>query len=39
MWEVIEHIPRNTETRALGELFRILKNNACLLLSTPNDHL
>jgi ubiquinone/menaquinone biosynthesis C-methylase UbiE len=39
MWEVIEHIPPNTETSALGELFRVLKKNASLLLSTPNDHL
>ena len=39
MWEVIEHIPPNTETSALRELFRVLKNNASLLLSTPNDHL
>jgi 2-polyprenyl-3-methyl-5-hydroxy-6-metoxy-1,4-benzoquinol methylase len=39
MWEVIEHIPPNTETSALGELFRVLKNNTSLLLSTPNDHL
>jgi ubiquinone/menaquinone biosynthesis C-methylase UbiE len=39
MWEVIEHIPPNTETSALGELFRVLKTKASLLLSTPNDHL
>jgi ubiquinone/menaquinone biosynthesis C-methylase UbiE len=39
MWEVIEHIPPNTETSALRELFRVLKSNANLLLSTPNDHL
>jgi ubiquinone/menaquinone biosynthesis C-methylase UbiE len=39
MWEVIEHIPPDTETRALGELFRVLKNNGILLLSTPNGHL
>jgi SAM-dependent methyltransferase len=39
MWEVIEHIPPNTETTALKELFRVLKNNAHFLLSTPNDHL
>jgi 2-polyprenyl-3-methyl-5-hydroxy-6-metoxy-1,4-benzoquinol methylase len=39
LWEVIEHIPPYTETSALVELFRVLKNNASLLLSTPNDHL
>lgn len=39
MWEVIEHIPPNTEARALGETFRVLKNNGILLLSTPSDHL
>ena len=39
MWEVIEHIPPNNETRARGELARVLKDNGILLLSTPNDHL
>lgn len=39
MWEVIEHIPPNTETHALRELFRVLKNGGSFLLSAPNDHL
>jgi hypothetical protein len=35
----LERIPSNSETSALVELFRVLKYNTSLLLSTPNHHL
>jgi len=35
--EVLEHLPRETEQRALAELYRILKKGGTLVLSTPND--
>lgn len=38
-FDVIEHIPINTENVALKEINRILKKGGILLLSTPNDHL
>lgn len=34
-WEVIEHIPKNTEHRMLKEVHRVLKKNGVLYLSTP----
>ena len=35
-WEVIEHIPRNTEDKMFREVFRVLKPNGVFYLSTPN---
>lgn len=35
--EVIEHIPANTETKALKEINRVMKKNGILFLSTPLD--
>ena len=35
--EVIEHLPKNTETQALKEIYRLLKKGGTLVLSTPND--
>lgn len=38
LFDVIEHIPRGTEERALREIRRILKKGGVLLLSTPHFH-
>ena len=38
MFDVIEHMPRNTEINCLIEVSRVLKNNGTLILSTPNNH-
>lgn len=38
MFEVIEHIPRNTEKLAFEEVNRILKNKGLFIMSTPNSH-
>lgn len=37
--EVIEHLPENTESKALKEIYRLLKRGGILVLSTPNDTL
>lgn len=34
-WEVIEHIPKNTETKLFSEVNRVLKNKGVFYLSTP----
>lgn len=34
-WEVIEHIPKNTENKMFSEVKRVLKNNGVFYLSTP----
>lgn len=39
LWEVIEHIPKYTEKKAFSEIFRVLKKNGLLILSTPNKNL
>jgi len=39
LWEVIEHIPKGTEMKAFSEIFRVLKKNGLLVLSTPNKNL
>lgn len=36
MWEVLEHIPKNTERQAFQEIKRVLKPDGCLYISTPN---
>ncbi len=37
-WEVIEHIPRQTEPKMFAEVHRVLKPGGEFLLSTPNRH-
>ncbi|HEY2952535.1 MAG TPA: class I SAM-dependent methyltransferase [Verrucomicrobiae bacterium] len=37
-WEVIEHIPRDTEPKMFSEVRRILKPGGRFYLSTPNRH-
>ena len=37
-WEVIEHIPRNTEPKMFSELRRVLKPGGQFFMSTPNRH-
>ncbi|MDO8638520.1 MAG: class I SAM-dependent methyltransferase [Candidatus Daviesbacteria bacterium] len=39
LFDVLEHVPVNTEEKALKEAYRILKDRGILLLSTPNDNL
>lgn len=36
-WEVIEHIPKNTEDKMFKEVKRVLKKNGTFYLSTPYD--
>ncbi len=36
-WEVIEHIPKNTEDKFFFETARVLKKNGLLYMSTPYD--
>jgi len=36
-WEIIEHIPKNTENRMFREVRRVLKKNGAFYLSTPYD--
>jgi len=38
LFDVIEHVPKKTETKALSEINRILKQGGTLLFSTPNSH-
>lgn len=38
MFDVIEHVPKNTEIEALGEINRILKKGGKIVLSTPHNH-
>jgi len=38
-WEVIEHIPKNTETSMFKEVYRVLKPGGCFYLSTPHKSL
>src|SRR3990172_11494427 len=38
MWDVIEHIPPNTEVRALREATRVLKKGGLFALSTVTTH-
>jgi len=39
MMDVIEHIPKGTETKCLKEIRRVLKPNGHLIISTPNAHI
>lgn len=38
MFDVIEHVPKNGEVKALTEIARILKRGGKLILSTPHNH-
>lgn len=38
LFDVIEHVPKNTEAKALKEVNRILKPKGLLFLSTPNSN-
>ncbi len=38
LFDVIEHVPKNTENVALAEANRILKSEGLLFLSTPNSN-
>jgi len=38
-WEVIEHIPKNSEEKMFKEIYRVLKNNGTFYLSTPFNNL
>jgi ubiquinone/menaquinone biosynthesis C-methylase UbiE len=38
-WEVIEHIPKNTEAQMFKEIARVLKPKGKLFISTPSNHL
>ena len=35
--DVIEHLPENTEIQALKEIYRVMKPEGYLILTTPND--
>ncbi len=37
MFDVIEHVEKNTEINCLAEINRVLKSNGTLILSTPNN--
>lgn len=37
--DVIEHLPKNTELKALAEIRRVLKNGGMLILSTQTINL
>ncbi|MDD4938560.1 MAG: class I SAM-dependent methyltransferase [Candidatus Omnitrophica bacterium] len=38
LWAVIEHITAKGESRALGEIHRVLKEDGSLFISTPSGH-
>ncbi|MDO8657850.1 MAG: class I SAM-dependent methyltransferase [Candidatus Levybacteria bacterium] len=38
-WEVIEHIPENSEATMFTEVSSVLKKNGAFYLSTPNRHI
>lgn len=37
--DVLEHLPLNSENKALSEVYRVLKPNGILILSTPNKNI
>lgn len=39
LFDVIEHVPANSEPEVFAEIYRVLKPGGTLLLSTPNDYL
>lgn len=39
MWEVLEHLPKGSEPRALAEIARVLRDGGALYLSTPHTSL
>ncbi|TKZ35875.1 class I SAM-dependent methyltransferase [Brachyspira catarrhinii] len=39
MFDVIEHLPKNTEDVVFKEISRVLKSGGKLYLSTPNNHI
>lgn len=39
IFDVIEHLPKNTEDKLFSEISRVLKKNGKLYLSTPNNHI
>jgi SAM-dependent methyltransferase len=39
LWDVIEHVPTNTEANLLKEINRVLTRGGVLMLSTPSDNL
>lgn len=39
LFEVLEHLPRGSEPRAVAEVFRVLRPGAKFLLSTPHRHI
>lgn len=38
LFDVIEHVPKNSELSVLWEVNRVLKKKGILILSTPNSH-
>jgi len=38
IFDVIEHLPKNTEARCLQEIDKVLKSKGRLIVSTPNNH-
>ena len=38
-WEVLEHIPKNTEYKMFQEIARVLKPGGAFYMSTPHNHL
>lgn len=38
IFDVIEHVPVNTENRVFGEIARVLKKDGVVLLTTPNNN-
>lgn len=39
MFDVVEHLPKNTEDVVFKEISRVLKSGGKLYLSTPNNHI
>lgn len=39
LFDVIEHVPKNTEAIVFKEIYRVLSPGGTLILSTPNNHL
>ncbi len=38
LFDVIEHLPVNTEVRTLKKIYSVLKPNGYLIITTPNNH-